>query len=143
MKPILATLLFLLVIVSTNCQHTVSPESSDTVDQNYTTDLNQGRKWFEGKWKLTTVSAMIPSPTVPDVQLIVNKNQITLIQDGKQTDQVSFEIIQTPYDFQLKTNSQYQNGYLGNSGLRISRNRLFIDKGMANDFPGFEFKRME
>lgn len=135
MKPILANLLALFLIVSTSCQDTVSP----------TDNLNQAQKWIKGKWNLTAVSGMMINPTVPNVQLIVNNDQIILIQAGKQTDQVNFEIVETDYNLQLKTNAQLRedNWYVRDPALRISKNRMLLDAGMATDGPGFTFERVE
>ncbi|GAB3790528.1 hypothetical protein GCM10028818_60820 [Spirosoma horti] len=133
MKPTFVYLL--LSILLFNCHNSVSPTDS----------LGQANQWINGKWKLTAVSTMIPNPTVPNVQLLIGGNQIILIQDGKQTDQVNFEIIKTVYDLQLRTSAQPRadNWYIRNPALRLSKNQMFLDAGMANDGPGFNFERAD
>ncbi|GAB4019676.1 hypothetical protein [Spirosoma koreense] len=135
MKPGLTNLIFFLLLVPMSCQNTVSP----------TNDLDQAREWFNGKWNMTAVSSMILNPTVPNVQLIVDNNQIVVIQDGKQTGLVDFEIMKTAYNLQLITNAQPRaaNWYVRNPALQIARNRLFLDAGVAVDGPGFTFERIK
>lgn len=133
MKPILICLL--IAISFLGCHDSVSPTDS----------LGQANKWIIGKWRLTSVSAMVLNPKVPDVQLLIDSKRITLIQDGKQTDHVTFEIIKTAYDLQLRTSvrPRADNWYIRNPALRLSKNQMFLDTGMANDGPGFNFERKD
>ena len=135
MKSALANLLLLFLTVFTSCNDPVS----------LTDNLNQAKKWVNGKWNLTAVSAMVLNPVVPNVQLVVGNNQIIVIQDGKQTDQVNFDIVKTAYTLQLKTNAQPRadNWYVRDPALQISKNRMLLDAGMAIDGPGFTFERVE
>ncbi|GAB3891095.1 hypothetical protein GCM10028803_02560 [Larkinella knui] len=144
MKPVLTKLLLLFLLIAAGCHHTVPPEQNDPGDLTYTDDLSQAQQWFEGKWKLTAVTAMVPNPPVPNVQLIVSNNQITVIQEGKQTDRVHFEIIKTTSTFQLKTDAQPRedNWYVRNPGLLVSSNRLFLNTE-GSDPSTFRFKRIE
>lgn len=134
MRYIISTLL-LVALGTTSCSEAVSP----------TTNLNQAKKWFNGKWNLVAVSTMVLNPAVPDVQLVVSGAQVAVIQDGKQIDKVNFEIVETAYNLQLKTDAQPRedNWYVRNPTLKISKNRMLLDAGMAADGPGFTFERLE
>ena len=145
MRLFLLNLSIILLTVSASCRHSIAPEQNDTADYNYTDDLNQAQTWFNGQWKLIAVSAMIPNPPVPNVQLVVTSNQITLVRDGKPIDQGHFEIIKTQNYIQLKTtvHPREDNWYIHDSGLRVSRNQLFLDTGMALDLPGYSFERVK
>ncbi len=85
------------------------------------------------------------NPPIPNVQLLVNNNRITVIQNGKQIDQVNFEIIKMPGYLQLKTKAQPRadNWYVRDPSLQVSRNRLFLDTGVATDLPAFSFERIK
>ncbi|GAB2550455.1 hypothetical protein [Spirosoma aerophilum] len=135
----------LILVLLAGCHPSVTPEESETADYTYTEDLSRLKHGLNGKWTLIDVTAMIPNPAIPNVQLVVANNRITVIQDEKQIDQVSFEIIKTQNYLYLKTTAQpgKDNWYVRNPGLRVSSNRLFLDTGMATDLPGYMFKRIE
>lgn len=135
MRHRISSLLLLMALEATSCSDTVSP----------TTDVSQAKKWFIGKWSLVAVSSMLPNPPVPNVQLFVSDNQVSVVQDGKQIDKVNYEISQTAYDLQLKTDAQPRkdNWYVRNPALRMSKNRMLLDAGMATDGPGFTFERVK
>jgi hypothetical protein len=139
MKTFLTKVLILLAFVVISCDKAVLPEEYDP-----NTEVSQAREWIDGKWKLTAVFAMIPNPPVPNVQLVISNNKISVIEDGQQIDQVEFELVQTLYSLQLKTTTQPKetNFYVGNSTLKISKDKLFLDRGMPVDLPGYEFLRV-
>lgn len=138
MKNLLFYLLILTLAIS-GCHDKVLP------DGEYTTNLRQANKLFPGTWKLTKVQAQMPNPPVPNVQIIVSGNQITLLKDGKQIDKVDYVIIKTDDYLQLKTNAKPEsdNWYLRNPAIKISNNEIFLDTGMAYDAPGFTFEKLK
>ncbi|MGA0555344.1 hypothetical protein ACO2Q8_01750 [Larkinella sp. VNQ87] len=144
MKPVLKSLLLWLLIIVAGCHHAMTPEQDNPGDLTYTDDLSQAQQWFNGRWELIAVTSMIPNPPVPKVQLVVGNNQITVIQEGKQTDQVNFEMIKIATFFQIETNAQPRedNWYIRNPGLQISSNRLFLNTG-GSDPSTFRFRRID
>lgn len=112
----------------------------------YTTDKNQAQQWIVGSWKLTKLVASIPDPPVPNVELVITQTGIISVwEDGKLIDQVTYEITPTPYGtLLLKTDAQPRsdNWYVRNPSLQLCRVRMFLDTGMASDLPGFEFRRL-
>jgi len=145
MKNTTFTLLFLIILGTiSSCKEKIAP-SGAIVNGNYTENLRTAKKWINGKWNLVAVVASVPNPHVPNVQLIVNNRQITVIEDGKQIDKVNYEIIQTLYAFQLKTTAKPRsdNWYVRNPALQISENKMFLDLGSASDFPAFTFERIK
>ena len=111
----------------------------------YTLDLQQAKRWIPGKWKLIKVAAMIPNHTVPNVELIIDENRISLIQDGMQTDQVDYTLVKTAYGLLLKTNAQPRadNWYVRDPSLLINQNRMYFDLGRAQDLPAYEFSKVQ
>lgn len=114
-------------------------------DGEYTTNLRQANKLFQGTWKLTKIMAQIPNPPVPNVRIIVSGNQITLFKDSKQIDKVDYAIIKTDDYLQLKTNAkpELDNWYIRNGIIKISNNKIFLDTGMAYDAPGYTFEKVK
>ncbi|MVM35302.1 hypothetical protein GO755_35095 [Spirosoma sp. HMF4905] len=147
MKNSVLSLLLLVAFGITSCKKTaqVNPEldPKDDPKKVYTLDLQQAKLWLPGKWKLVKVYASISNPPVPIVELVINENQISLIQDGIQTDKVDFDIVKTDYGLLIKTNAQPRadNWYVRNPGLYINKNRMFFDLGMAVDGPAYEFTK--
>jgi len=145
MKNMTINLLLLLMLGAiSSCKDKVSPAVA-SVNENYTSDLGKAKKWIVGSWKLVAVSVMVPNPAVPNVQLVVNNNQITVIEDGKQIDNVSYEIEKTASSMQLKTNAEPRtdNWYVRNPVLQISENKMYLDLGRAADLPAFDFERVK
>lgn len=140
----LPLLLLVMLGALSGCKEKISPAET-IVNENYTEDLGKAKKWIDGKWNLVAVSAMIPNPAVPDVQLIVSNNQITIVEDRKQIDKVSYEIVQTAYALQLKTTAEPRsdNWYVRDPALQISENKMFLDAGRASDLPAFTFERVK
>ena len=142
MKTSTLKLVLLSILLCTGCTNSISPS------EDYTTNLEQAKKWFTGKWQLTKASSQTinPNPSIPDVQLIiVGSSQVAVIENGQEMDRVNFQIVETPYNLQLITNAQPRsnNWYVRNPALRISSNKLFLDTGMAVDLPNFEFERVK
>ncbi|GAB3927799.1 hypothetical protein GCM10028804_33510 [Larkinella terrae] len=131
-------------MITSGCRHSVPPEENDPGDLNYTNELSLTQQWFNGKWKLTSVTAMNPTLTVPNVQLVVGNNQIIVIRDEKQTDRVSFELSKIRSGFQLTTDAQpgEDNWYVRNPSLQVSSNRLLLQTA-GSESSTFRFKRME
>lgn len=148
MKNIILSLWLLVALGIAGCTKTaeVDPtlDPQDNPLKEHTQYLQQATMWLPGKWKLVKVSAMILNPTVPNVELVIDSNQISVIQDGIQTDKVDYEIIKTDYGLLLKTNAQPRenNWYVRNPGLYINRKRMFLDLGVAVDGPGYEFNKV-
>lgn len=136
MKNLLLYLLLLIISIS-SCHEKVTPEGE------YTTNFKEAKKWITGTWKLTDAVYQKAYQTLPNVQMVISGNKITLLQDGKQIDKVDFEIVKTENTLQLKTNVQPRsdNGYLRNLDLQISANTMFLYMNLA-DGPGYTFKRM-
>ena len=140
MKTSTLKLLLLSILLFTGCTKSISPS------EDYTTNLEQARKWFTGNWKLTRISSQNLNPSIPDVQLIVvSSSQVAVIENGQEIDRVDFEIVEVPLNLQLRVNSQPRssNQYVRSSSLRISKDKLFLDRGIAVDLPGFEFERVK
>ncbi len=144
MKNIVLGFLLLLVLGITSCHKTDQVNPTGDPLKEHTQDMRQAKLWLPGKWKLTKVWAMIPNPSVPNVVLEVDQNQIKLIQNGNQTDQVTYEVIKLNGGLQIKTDAQPRedNWYIRNPSLYINRDRMFFDLGVATDGPGYEFSRL-
>ena len=143
MKNIILCLLLLTVFGVTGCKKTTEVDPEGDPRRVYTQELQQAQLWLPGKWKLVKVSAMVPNPPVPNVGLVIGAKQISLIQDGVQTDKVDFEVVKTE-GIMIKTNAQPRgdNWYIRNPVLYINKNRMFLDLGMAQDLPGYEFVKV-
>lgn len=144
MKNVILCLLLLVGFGITSCKETDEVDlPGDDPRRVYTQELQQAQLWLPGKWKLVKVSAMVPNPPVPKVELIIDENQIRLIQDDVQTDKVDYEII-NDQGLLIKTTAQLRedNWYIRNPALYINENRMFFDLGMANDGPGYEFAKI-
>jgi hypothetical protein len=148
MKNIVLCFWLLIVLGITSCKR--SDKVAADIDSNgdplkeYTLDLQQAKMWLPGKWKLIKVSAMIPNPPVPNIELIAGENQIIVMQDGIKIDQVDYEVIRTDYSLLIKTNAapKADNWYVRNPSLYINKNRMYLDLGRAQDMPGYEFKKV-
>ncbi|MBD2756686.1 hypothetical protein [Spirosoma validum] len=148
MKNLALSLILLVTWGITGCNKTVrvEPELDPKDDplKVYTQDLQQAKMWLPGRWKLLKVYAMIPNPPVPNVELVIDENHISLMQDGIQTDKVDFEIIKTDHGLWIRTNAQPRedNWYIRNPGLYLNQNRMYFDLGRATDGPAYEFNRV-
>jgi hypothetical protein len=140
-------LLMASAITGCNKESKIDPEldSKDNPLKVYTQDLQQAKMWLPGKWKLVKVSAMIPNPSIPNVELLIEENQISVIEDGMQIDKVKYEIISKDSWLLVKTNAQPRedNWYVRNPGLLINETRMYLDLGRAQDLPGYEFKKVD
>lgn len=138
MKNVLLYVLLLMIGIS-SCRDKVTP------DGEYATNVKEAQKWIFGTWKLTKVEVQIPDPTVPNVQMIISENKISLLQDGKQIDNVDFEIIKTDNSLQLKTNAQprQDNVYLRNLDIQLSNSKMFLYIYNVADGPGYTFKKVK
>ncbi len=105
MKSVILCLLLLVGFGVTSCKKTAQVDSGEDPRRVYTQELQQAKLWLRGKWKLVKVYAMIPNPPVPNVELFIDEKQISLIQDGVQTDKVDFEVVKTE-GIVIKTNAQ-------------------------------------
>jgi hypothetical protein len=145
MKNSVLNLLLLLVafgIISCHNKAEVDPTAYPLKE--YTLDLQQAKLWLPGKWKLIKVAAMIPNPTIPNVELVIDEHQIRVIQDGIQIDQVDYATVKTDYGLVIKTNAQPRedNWYVRDPGLYIHQNRMYLDLGRAQDLPAYEFSKV-
>lgn len=142
--------LFLLILGSIGCADKVAPEEQGT------TSTLQAKEWIDGKWDLVGISggyvSVQPNPNPPApgpkefvLQLTMKNGRMIVVDKGKKTIQVGFEIVQTAYGLRFKTNVPPQDDrwYLRDSGLKISRNKLFLDTGIAHDSFGYYFERIE
>ncbi len=147
MKNIVLCLWVLMAFGITSCHKTaeVDPiiDSEGDPLKEHTQNPQQARMWLAGKWKLIKVSVMTPNPTVPNVELIIDETQISLVQDGVQSDKVDYEIVKTDYGLLIKTNAQPRadNWYIRNPGLYLNQNRMYLDLGRAQDLPAYEFSK--
>lgn len=132
--------LFVCVAFSlAGCQKGVDPL------EEHTQDVQQAKKWLPGRWKLIEVSVQTSTnPGVPNVNLVIDENQIRLIQNGRQTDEVDYEIVSVSNGLKINTNAQPRsdNWYIRNPSLYINKKRMFFDLGRAMDGPGFEFVKV-
>lgn len=144
MKNIVLSLLLLIAFGSISCHKTAEIDPIAYPLKEYTLDLKQAKMWLSGRWKLIKVSTMIPNPTIPNVELIIDENQIRLIQDGIQTDNVDYTTIKTDSGLLIKTNAQPRadNWYVRNPGLYINQTRMYLDLGRAQDLPAYEFSKV-
>lgn len=110
----------------------------------YTSDPNQAKALFTGAWKLTRTDSMSGTYTDQDVQLFITGNQARTVENGQEIDRVSFTIEQTPFGLYLQTTVQpgRRNWYMQNPKIQINARRMYLDTGMAQDFPGYEFERV-
>lgn len=133
-------LLLILLLAASGCR-----DEEKTLDGEFTTNLKEAQKLFTGTWKLIQVKAMIPNPPIPNVQMVISGNQITLLQDDKQTDKVEYDIVKNDDFLILITNAlpRSDNWYLRNPVIKISSNQLFLDTGMAMDLPGYTFEKIK
>ncbi len=138
MKNLLLYLLILTITVS-SCRDKTLP------DGEYTTNLRQAQKWVIGTWKLTNAVYQVPNMTIPNVKMTISGNKISLLQDGKQIDNVDFEIIKTDHTLQLKTNAQprQDNAYLRNLDIQIANNKMFLYMYNIADGPEYTFERIK
>lgn len=140
-------LFFAFGIISCNKKSEIDTEinTQDNPIKVHTQDLQQAKMWLPGKWRLTKVSAMIPNPPVPNVELVIDEDQISVIEDGIQIDKVNYEIINTDYGLLIKTNAQPRedNWYVRNPALYINKIRMYFDLGTSQDMPGYEFKKID
>lgn len=137
-------LLILLAFGIISCQKTAQVDPTLYPLKEYTLDLQQAKMWLPGKWKLTKKSSMILNTTLPNVELVIDENQISVIQDGIQIDKVDFEVVKVDYNLLIKTNAQPRedNWYVRNPGLYINQNRMYLDLGRAQDLPAYEFSKV-
>jgi hypothetical protein len=148
MKNIILKLLILVAFGITSCNKTdkvdLELDPKDDPLKEYTQDLQQAKIWLPGKWKLLKVYAMILNPPVPNVELVIDENQIRVMQDGIQIDKVDYEIVKTDHGLLIKTNAQPRadNWYVRNPGLFINKNRMYLDLGRALDGPAYEFNKV-
>ena len=138
MKNILLYLLFLTISLG-------SCRDKSTPDGEYTTNIREAQKWVVGTWKLTNAVYQIPNTTIPNVNMTISGNKIRLLQDGKQIDNVDFEVIQTDHTLQLKTNAQRRqdNAYLHNLDIKISNNKMLLYIYNIADGPEYTFERVK
>ena len=148
MKNIVLSLLLLVPFGIISCKKTAEVDPILYPLKEYTLDLQQAKMWLPGKWKLTKESSMILNTTIPNVEMIINENQISVIQDGIQIDKVDYEIVklsyQAGYYLQIHTNAQPRenNWYVRNPSLYLNKNRMYLDLGRAQDLPAYEFNKM-
>jgi hypothetical protein len=148
MKNIILKLLILVAFGITSCNKTdkvdLELDPKDDPLKEYTQDLQQAKMWLPGKWKLLKVYAMILNSPVPNVELVIDENQIRVMQDGIQIDKVDYEIVKTDHGLLIKTNAQPRadNWYVRNPGLFINKNRMYLDLGRALDGPAYEFNKV-
>jgi hypothetical protein len=148
MKNIILSLLLLIAFGVTSCNKTdkvdLELDPKDDPLKEYTQDLQQAKMWLPGKWKLLKVYAMILNSPVPNVELVIDENQIRVMQDGIQIDKVDYEIVKTDHGLLIKTNAQPRadNWYVRNPGLFINKNRMYLDLGRALDGPAYEFNKV-
>lgn len=144
MKNSVLSLLLLVTCGISSCHKTdpVDPQAYPLKD--YTLDLQQAKRWLPGKWKLKKVSAMILNPPVPNVELMIDENRISLIQDGRRTDQVDYTLVKTDSGLLLKTNAQPRedNWYVRDPSLQLNQNQMYLDLGRAQDLPAYEFSKL-
>lgn len=147
------SILFLLLVGATGCGDKVAPE------ERVTTSILQAKEWIDGKWGLVGISGgyreyvsvepgpkpPAPNPKESSLQLIISNGRMTVIDKGKPTIQVNFEITPTSYGLRFKTNAPPEVGrwYLLDSDMKLSRNKLFLDTGIAHDLLGYHFERVE
>ncbi|MVM33731.1 hypothetical protein GO755_27080 [Spirosoma sp. HMF4905] len=116
--------------------------------KDYTLDLPQAKMWLPGKWKLIKQSSMVLNSTLPNVELVIGENQISVIDNGTQADKVDYEVVKLAYQvghyLQITTNAQPRedNWYVRNPVLYINKNRMYIDLGRAQDLPAYEFSKV-
>lgn len=144
MKNSVLSLLLLATFGITGCHKTDQADPVAYPLKEYTLDLQQAKQWLPGKWKLIRVSAMIPNPPIPNVELVIDENQIRLIQEGMQTDKVDYTLVKTGSGLLIKTNAQPRedNWYVRDPGLLINQNRMYFDLGRAQDLPAYEFTKV-
>lgn len=135
MRGIVLSIMVCVIFSLLSCHQDVDPIKK------HTQDVQEAKGWFLGRWKLVEVVVQLPNPTIPNVNLVVNENQIELLQDGKRTDLVNYEITSINNGLRITTNAQPRenNWYVRDPSLYINKKRMFLDLGMASDGPGFEF----
>lgn len=145
MKHILLSLLLLVALGIISCNKTTEVDPTLYPLKEYTLDLQQAKRWLPGRWKLVKVSLQIPNPTIPNAELVIDENQISLIQDGVQTDKVDYEIVKAGSGLLLNTSAQPRedNWYIRNPSLYINGSRMYLDLGRAQDLPAYEFNKIE
>jgi len=143
------SILFLLLLGATGCRDKVAP------DERVATSIQQADAWIDGKWGLVGISGYVsvqpdPKPPAPKsedagLQLIISNGRMTVLDKGKPTIHVNFEITPTSYGLRFKTNAPPEVGrwYLLDSDLKLSRNKLYLDTGISHDSPGYAFERIE
>lgn len=152
MKNALLSCLLLLVFGIASCHKTTEAEPEldpkDNPLKEHTLDLQEAKLWFPGKWKLVKAYTMLPYPTLPKVELVIDDAQISLLEDGTQIDKVDYEIVKLEYHagYYLKINTNAQrrenNDYVQNPSLYINKNRMYFDLGRAQDGAAYEFKKL-
>ncbi|RZK67500.1 MAG: hypothetical protein EOO85_25450 [Pedobacter sp.] len=148
MKNIGLNLLLLVFFGIISCHKTTEIDPILYPLKEYTLDLQQAKIWLPGKWKLMRESSMLLNSTLPNVELIIDENQISVIEDGTQIDKVDYKIVKLEYQvgdyLQIHTNAQPRenNWYVRNPTLYINEDRMYFDLGRAQDLPAYEFSRV-
>lgn len=150
MRYVTVRILFLLLLGATSCRDKVAP------DERVATNTLQANEWIDGKWGLVSISGgyvsfkpgpkpPAPKPKESGLQLIINNGRMMVLDKGKPTIHVNFEITPTSYGLRFKTKARPEVGrwYLLDSDLKLSRNELFLDTGISHDSPGYAFERIE
>ncbi|RRB06318.1 hypothetical protein [Larkinella rosea] len=140
MKTVLPLVCFLLVLFG--CEKAEIGTGTDCTD--YLTNRLLAENQIRGEWQLARVSSIAPNPTVPDVRLVIDRNRITVWENGTQTNRFRYLIVKNrSKELLLWTDAQPQNTawHLHNARLLLCKNRLFLDDGIALDGPGYDFHR--
>ncbi|UFH54611.1 hypothetical protein [Spirosoma sp. KNUC1025] len=147
MKNIALPLLLLITFGNISCHKTAQIDPTLYPLKEYTLDLQQAKAWLPGKWKLTKESSILLNTTLPNVELVIDENQIRVVQDGIQIDKVDYALVKIDYQassyLQINTNAQPRedNWYVRNPVLYINKDRMYFDLGRAQDLPAYEFNK--
>jgi hypothetical protein len=111
--------------------------------------LADAQKNIVGSWTLKRVASMMPTTSVPNIEIIFRQNgSYDLIKDGKVIGTDTYKIKEesmsnstwlTISATQESFSNQEYNIVRGS--LRVCANEMLIDNGMAFDAPGFYFAR--
>ncbi|GAB3919429.1 hypothetical protein [Larkinella terrae] len=110
----------------------------------YLTNLLLAENQIRGEWQLAKVIAFMPNQTVPDVRLVIDRNRITVWENGTQTNRFRYIILKNhSKELLLVTDAQPGNNAwrVQRAGLQLCKNRLLLDTGRAYDAPAYDFHR--
>jgi hypothetical protein len=146
-----------LMILFIACEEEKPANMSDLkcINENVDKPLSvaEVKKYIYGEWKLVSLITMLPSKEVPDIKVVfkdilgapIDKQVADYYEDGKLVGTTVYALKQNgPNTVDIVSDSQTfdkdkYNFFRGS--IRICKDELMIDNGIAFDAPGYLFRR--